>query len=454
MASLLNRVQPSLSNGKSSPWATAGCFISSYPALVSALFFLFFWIYRSQIYSGDGDQLSRMVEAGIWMVQTELASQAFFQLFYKILKPFGWDGFGVINLVSCIAGAVSVYILLLFNRDYVRRSPLWTLALFASSGLFLFCTGHTEYYTQFLATLFLYGYIALGYLAGRYSMATVALAFSAAAWMHLGILFATPSLLLLPLLRKQPRDFIGMAIGLLPTALAFLFKNTDTFMGVNIQGLSPSSNFVPFHDPIGVNYYTMFEWGHLLDFLYAWSIRSWIFWPAIVWLAWSLGWRSLFRPDRLFLLIYSLCFTFFTLTWHPNLGIYQDWDLFAIEAAPCLLLLLTYLPECLASSFHRHALAIPVTASVLITASGIITEAQFDRRDYGSMEVSLSHPINHSFTLNGHKKELLVPAIRRGRYEAKVIDRDNQTVYNFYVHVSPKHTTQAYVNVAETNKSK
>ncbi|MEW6238198.1 MAG: hypothetical protein AB1656_22645 [Candidatus Omnitrophota bacterium] len=429
-----------------SPWSSTGCFISRHPVMTGAVFFLFFWVYRSQYYSGDGDQLSRMIESrepAVWLVQTELASQAVFKLVYQLLFPWGWDGLSVMNLVSSAAGAISVYVLLKFSLFFVSADPLWTLLLFFSSGLALFCNGHTEYYTLFLMTLFYYGYAGVGYLRGRFSMLHASLAFSAALWMHLGILFALPSLLILPWLKGQPRDFGPLMRGQIPTLIAYIVKRFDSLLKITVLGLSPQSNFVPLVlEPDGAQFYGMFEWGHLADILYAWIMRSWIFWPAIFWSIAAFGFSSLRQPARLFLLAYTLCFTVFTLVWHPNLGMGQDWDLFAIEAAPCLLLLLTYLPVFLDSSFRWTALAVAASASMLIVYSSYLAEARFYQRGYGGVELKPSKAVVNNFTLNGHKKDLTIPAIREGVYIAKFINNDESRVHDFCIAVVPGQTTE------------
>ncbi len=430
-------------NNTNDPWVSTGRFISQQPILVSCAFGILFWIYRSQFYSGDGDQLTRMVEAGHVLVKTELASQAIFQAVYQILKHFHWDGFSVINLVSCIAGAFSIWVLIIFNRDFIKINPLWTLALFSSCGLFLFCTGHTEYYTMFLIMLFYYGYAGVGYLRGGISSRHAALAFSGAAWMHLGIMFALPSLLLLPLLKKQWKDYVGIGVGLLLTVAAFFFKDHSEVLGIDVLGLSPSSNFIPFfEDPSESRFYLMFQLGHYIDYIYAWTIRSWIFWPVILWCVALFGLRSLWRPERLFLLTYTLCFTFFTFVWHPNLGINQDWDLFAIESAPCLLLVMTYLPPLLSSQFRRITLAIPLIASSLIIYSQIMTEAHFEHRAYGSVNIDLSEAVPNQINLNGHLKKLHNPAVREGAYECRIRDLRNMKAHIFYLHVAPESETR------------
>ncbi|HPO99136.1 MAG TPA: hypothetical protein PLX83_00980 [bacterium] len=436
------------------PWTSTGRLVSRHPAGTGILLGVFFWIYRSQYYSGDGDQLTRMVEGGIWMVQTELASHAVFQFAYQLLRPWGWDGLSTINLVSCVAGAVSILVLLKFHEAYVGGNPLWTLALFGSSGLILYCNGHTEYYTLFLATLFYYGYAAVGYLRDRFSSLRAAVAFSVSAWMHLGILFAFPSLLILPLLKRRGSDYSGIASGLSLLVAAYYVKISGQILGVPIQGLSPSENFIPLHeDPSGERFYTLFDWGHLADFLYGWTMRSWLFWPLVIWAVWRSGPRSLFRPDRLFLLVYTLSFTVFTLTWHPNLGIHQDWDLFAIEAAPCLLLLLTYLPDLLASRFRRTLITVPVTASILIMYSHFLSEAYFDQRGYGQVVIQPSLDVECHVNLNGHLKQLTNPAVREGNYLAKVIDIDHARPYNFEVVAVPHTITFVPLRIIEKSRA-
>jgi len=120
----------------------------------------------------------------------------------------------------------------------------------------------------------------------------------------------------------------------------------------------------------------------------------------------------------------------------------QDWDLYAIEAAPCLLLLLTYLPDFLASSFRRTALTVAAAASMLIVYSSYLAEAHFYQRGYGSVELKPSKIVVNNFTLNGHQKNLSVPAIREGVYMAKFINNDESRVHDFYVTVVPGETTR------------
>ncbi len=413
-----------------------GKWIEGYAAIVSVILFGFFWHYRSFVYSGDGDQIERMVEAGYWMVHSELLSQSLFQLVYRILHPLGWDGLSVIQLVSCLAGAVSIYVLLRFNQRYIQVDPLWVLGLFFSSGLALYCNGHTEYYTQFLVFLFLYGYVGMGYLRHQYSARTVALIFSLAAWIHLGILFALPSLLALPVFKnKYWRDYIGIGTGLLPLAFIPIFKLYCSMFGLYIYGLSPSTNFVPLTpDPARPDWYTFLSVWHIADWVYGWAMRSWIYWFVILLGIYAAGWRSVLKPERLFLFLYTFCYVGFTIVWHPNLGMNQDWDLFAFEAAPCLLLVLSYMPVIIPNSFYRTVVAVPVITSMLIMVHFIYEEAQFDRRGYSTVTLQMKQPPNN-ITVNGHNQFEETIILRQGHYSVKILLPDGKK--DFFVHTAP-----------------
>ena len=421
-----------------SPWSSAGRWIDRHPLVTAAILFLFFWGYRSQYYSGDGDQISRMMEGGVWMVHTELLSQAVLRLGYVVLRAWGWDGMRVMNLVSCLAGVISIHLLLAYNTRFIRIDPLWVLGLFFSSGLVLLCNGHTEYYTLFLPTLFYFGLTGWAYLQGRGTIRHAALAFSLAAWMHLGILFAFPALLLLPRLKRDSwSSYRVMGIGLLPLLAVFLVKWFHPIFGINVHGLSPSSNFIPlFLDPTRSWSYTLFSPWHFIDWFYGWVVRSWIFWPVVWWGVYLEGWRSLLVPGRLFLLIFTLSFSIFTFVWHPNLGIHQDWDLFVIEAAPCLMLVLTYLPVILSSSFRRACLAAPVIAALIISFYWIQQEAHFDQRGYGRISITIPESDQINITYNGHHKPVRDVSLREGIYSAKVIFVETRKVYDFTIHVA------------------
>lgn len=452
---------PVSSNG---PCSRAGRCLFERPALIALVFAGLFWLLRSQTYAGDGDQLVRMIEAGKWLVQTELLSQAILQGAYQLLHPLGWDGLSVLNLVSCLAGGAAVAVVILFMRDHAGADPLWGLGLFCSTGFLILCAGHTEYYTLFLATLLLYGYMGTLYLRRRVSILWVALAFSLAFWMHMGILFALPSLVVLPVLRDAKRlgaaqslllQAKPLAWGILPVLMAYGLKEFHDVLGLKIQGLSPTVNFVPvLSEPGSGQYYALFDFGHWIDIAYAWAMRSWLLWPMVFICVGLFGCRTLWRTDRLFLLIYNLCFMFFILTWHPNLGMQQDWDLFSIEAVPTLLLAMTYLPEWHRSGARRWVLVIAMAASISIVLHEVVERADLQNRGYGRAQVVLEAPTDsYTLTFDGHAKPLGSIPLREGHYPVKWIDRQHRTKQDAYAVIVPNHATRLLIqNLPQENR--
>ncbi|MDX9754543.1 MAG: hypothetical protein RBU29_11305 [bacterium] len=427
------------STHKLSPWTCAGSFIFRHPIITTLFCFCFFWLYRAHYPSGDGDQIVRFTETNIWMVQSELLSQAIFVLTYKILAPWGWDGFSAVNLVSCVMGALSVWVLLRFNQRYIQIDPLWVLGLFFSSCFFILCCGHTEYYTSFLFSLLLYLHVGVGYLKDRHSALQTALVFSFAGWIHMGVLFALPSLLLLPFIKGKKEDHRLLLLGLIPLVIAYYFKSNFGLFGLRVQGQSAAMNFVPiFTKTLEKHFYTMFEWGHGLDIIWAWTKRSWLFWPLVGAAVYTHGFQGKANPERRFLLIAALCLLFFALVWHPDLRVTQDWDLLSFEAAPTLLLLLTFFPAFLATPFRRWLTAIPTTASIAIVFAGISTQADFGERGYGRLTLLPADGVHlDHITVDGHQKPPRIKGIKQDTYSVKIIDRTQKLSYNFYAAVCP-----------------
>src|SRR5271156_779564 len=83
------------------------------PYIISSLFFILFWYFRSvKWFEGSGDLWIRNVEEGIWFRKRRMLSFFAYQLTYKIMNPlFHWDGRWVISFVSCVAGAIFVFYL-------------------------------------------------------------------------------------------------------------------------------------------------------------------------------------------------------------------------------------------------------------------------------------------------------------------------------------------------------
>ncbi len=437
--------RPIIPSTKTNP-ALFRIIINTFPIV---FLFIFFYIYRAQHFSGDGALIARMTEGGKWLVKNELLSQALLQLVYQCASPFNLTAIEVMNILSCLCGVFAVWILLQFSRLY-QIGATWPLLLFGSSAFFIYSCGHTEYYPVLLPAMFIYGLMAVLYLRDKCSVTGAALSFVIACGLHFGMLIAFPSLLLLPLLKKRPGDWGTIALWLVLIAPLVLIRNYPQMLGHKAAGLSPAWNFLPWFPGEGMyRHYAVFQWGHFADWLYAWSMRSWIFWIAIPMFFSSMIGQGICKDkcqnERRFLLIYTMCFTVWSFLWHPDLGIEADWDLFAIEAAPCLLLLITFIPIIKNRTVMSTMLAISCCASVMINYSHILSKTDFPHHGYGQVELQLKTPIKAEFTLDGYNRELSIPHISEGTYPAKLIDQTNRRVHEMNIVVVKNYSTRLII---------
>ena len=415
-----------------------------FPAL---LCFSLFWLLRSQHFAGDGMMISRITEGGKWLVKNELLSQVVLQLAYSVFSFCHITPMETMNALSCIGGVSALWVLLRFGEKWVGLPPHWPLFLFFSSGFFIYACGHTEYYPILLPLLWYYGYCGIGYLRGECRPFYLALVFVLACGLHFAMLIALPSLLLLPFGARRMDDYKPILLGLLLLIPLVLIRNYPEILGHKAAGLSPAWNVLPWFPYPGMyRHYAFFEWGHGLDWLYAWSRRSWFFWPLIVWCLFTCGVRSTWNWERIFLWVYTLCFTGWTTFWHPDLGMENDWDLFAIESAPCLLLLLSYLPWFLSHSYRRATLLLLCSASALIQYSYIVEKADIPRLGYGGAVIQPARSDAFTLSLDGFFRPPILPRLREGTYSGKYVDQTHRRAYDFYVVIVPEKIVEVMLD--------
>jgi len=162
------------------------------------LIFIVFWLHHARIFAGDGRLIARLIEDGKWFVTNELFSQAILQTLFTALRHWSITPLEIMNLCSTVCGTVALVLLARFGHRY-QVSFSWSLILFLSSGFFIYACGHTEYYPMLLPVLFWYGHASCDYLANAGSYKKAGFVFLLGCSLHLAMLIALPSLLLLPI---------------------------------------------------------------------------------------------------------------------------------------------------------------------------------------------------------------------------------------------------------------
>ncbi|MEZ4865186.1 MAG: hypothetical protein R3C14_27970 [Caldilineaceae bacterium] len=178
-----------------------------------------FWLAREQTYYGDAQlklQLLRTatLQSDPYVWKEPLDSLLAYQL-TAFLRPWGWGPDVAVALLSCAAGMVFLFAVLLAAhtlRPTVRGRLLVVLGLLAlgSSQLWF---GHIENYSLVTAFTLLSIVLALRYLQGRASLWLVGLASGVAVSFHPQALFPALALLLLLRSRQWPRQVMTLALG-------------------------------------------------------------------------------------------------------------------------------------------------------------------------------------------------------------------------------------------------
>ncbi len=240
-----------------------------------------FWYCRSAVYQGDGDQIARFIEAGVWFVKTEVLSQFLFQIIYRIVDVWHWDGLLVMNLISSISGGTLLYFFIRIGDEIADR---WIAAIVLfCSGFVCLVAGHTEYYPQLLAALAAWNWSCIRVLRNRGSLLAPSLLYSLCVWIHQEALFAFPAHLLVAVFRKDRDEWVSWILGLIPTGFLMVFRFLPQISPITLEGMSHGLNTVPLWTTEGTEkLYTFFEAAHWVDVLFALAQRSIIAWPVIL----------------------------------------------------------------------------------------------------------------------------------------------------------------------------
>ena len=248
---------------------------------------------------------------------------------------YGWSVIQSYQFLSAIAGGVFVFLLIRSCALLLPGNPLVLFLAIASGGFMQLFFGDVENYTMTAALIILYLLFALLYLQGKLPLAVPSAALAVAITFHLLAGFLLPSLAYLFWGQIRRRGWRGVGLGLtlfagtiLATLVFFAFHNlpiTDLFYKSHAFG--HGGHILLMLARPSTSYY----WQHLN--LLALLFPGFIFiFPLLVFK------RIPWDPPNIFLAIATLFLLAFQLSWKAQLGVYDDWNLYAAAAIPFSLL--------------------------------------------------------------------------------------------------------------------
>jgi len=300
----------------------------------SALSLVPFWLLKAKTpLLGDGYLRAGELKLGMLLSITEPLDYYLHLLVYRV---FGLDGYTTYATLSCLAGGLFIFLILLFSHLLGKdgKERLFIFLILATLGATQLFFGYIESYSFMYVALLAYTLFGIRYLQGKGAFLWAGLFLLLAASFHLTALFALPSLFYLAFAgssasagsRAARLKFANIVV---LVCVVFMVGAVLHLRGTYLTGETVGSPLIyPFGG--GESYYSFFSLAHLLDFLnhqLLISPVSLVLWAVLL----VLFRREInFRENVIrFLIWITACSFGFALLADPKLGYARDWDLFA-----------------------------------------------------------------------------------------------------------------------------
>lgn len=302
-------------------------------SLVSLLSLIFFWSLRAKTpLLGDGYLRGGEIQIGKLFSITEPLD---FYLHLVVSRLSGLDGYTTYGVLSCIAGALYIFMVLLICDLWSEnnKEKLLIFSILATMGSTQLFFGYVESYSFLYVALTGYIFFSLRYLKKGRGLIWPYFLFLLATGFHLSALFVLPSLVYLTFATFAQAEGSEHRGAKLTNALSLVCVIIISGVGVYLlRSYSPqvSSGSILIH-PLGSadSSYSFLSLPHILDFLNHQLLISPV--GVVLWLAILLFRRWInFRENVVKFLVLMMLGSFaFALIIDPKLGYARDWDLFA-----------------------------------------------------------------------------------------------------------------------------
>jgi len=377
-------------------------------SVISALFFIPFWLLRERVYFlGDGAQIISRLNSGELEVHWAEPLETFLHIkvFDLVSALSQMDASTLYALLSCLAGVIFVFLTLLLadllGKERKEKFLVFLILLGMGSTQLFF--GYVEHYSFLYIFVFAFILSSVAYLRERVGWFFPLAAFVLAVLSHVSSFYLLPSLLFVFLVKSENRKSSklkrvlvlrsGLVFALL--LLAVYLKYSWTISPIFVQLVE---------DTYAAPGYLMFSLPHILDFLNQQLLVSPVGLIMLLAPLACMSAKSLFKERAFrFLLLVSVFQLLFGFLVEPDLGASRDWDLFSVAGLGYTILGLYILLNLLADKPRfAHLGLILVVTSLYCTLPWIILNSHANKsisRFQNLLEIDVKKSYSGHFVL-------------------------------------------------------
>lgn len=289
-----------------------------------------FWLFQAKTpLLGDGYLRGGEIMKGAKFSVTEPLDFYLHALAYRFLKL---DGYQTYTLISCLAGALFIFLALWLSHLLGKENQEKVLAsvILVSMGSIQLFFGYVESYTLVYVGIMAYFLFSFWFLEGRCGLIFPSLTLLFSISLHLSAVYLLPSLIYLHLANSQKKKMQFSFKKILNVVFILLLVGVGFVILVNKNPnpTSVSNYLIPLagkeNDP-----YSLFSSAHLADMINEQLLLSpvaMVLWAVVIFCAIKINFKE--RVVKFFMIVTLFSFVFAFLM-DPKLGYARDWDLFS-----------------------------------------------------------------------------------------------------------------------------
>ncbi len=295
---------------------------------------------RNEFINPDGGAFSAKFHADVPRRGATVSHDEMLELFihsrfwHHTNRAFGWSVEYSYQFLSSVAGGIFVVVLVAFSWA-VLNGKRWTVLVLGvgSAGFMQLFFGDVENYTLVTTLILVYLFAGYLFLESRLSLLVPSGVLAVAITFHLLAAFLLPSLAYLYVVALRRRQLwsvagAGALLVAIPTAVVVYFHHNglplETILTSNAFG--QAGNIQRFASP---------------DLVYHGQVVSLLFllFPPLLCLVPLFAYRRVaISPFNVFISLAAIVFVGYVFTWRAQLGVYNDWNLYAAAGLPLAIL--------------------------------------------------------------------------------------------------------------------